>query len=71
MVGIGLEVLSGLGLLGVVGSGLAGLPEDDLLSVSTDGEGTGGESVYHDVQTYTSIFTTADKLFCYQSPIRV
>ena len=55
MVGIGLEVLSGLGLLGVVGSGLARLPglgckevtsecsEDDSLSVSSDGEGTGEE----------------------------
>ena len=53
MVGIGLEVLSGLGLLGVIGSGLAGLPglgikevtseysKDDSLSVSSDGGGTG------------------------------
>ena len=53
MVGVGLDVLSGLGLLGVVGSGLARLfglggkavtlecSEDDSLSVSSDGEGTG------------------------------
>ena len=53
MVGVGLEVLSGLGLLGVVGSGLAGLPglggkevtsecsEDNSLSVSSDGGGVG------------------------------
>ena len=53
MVGIGLEVLSGLGLLWVVGSGLAGLPglggkevtsecsEEDPLSVSSNGGGTG------------------------------
>ena len=52
MVRVGLDVLSGLGLLGVVGSRLAGLPglggkevtsecsEDDSLSVSSDGEGT-------------------------------
>ena len=53
MVGIGLEVLPGLGLLGVVGSGLPGLPglghkkvtseysEDDSLYVLSDGGGTG------------------------------
>ena len=53
MVGIGLEVLSGLGLLGVVGSGLARLPgvggkevtsecsEDGPLYVLSDGGGTG------------------------------
>ena len=53
MVGIGLEVLSGLELLGMVGSGLAGLPglggkevtsecsEDGPLSVLSDGGGTG------------------------------
>ena len=53
MVGVGLDVLSGLGLLGVVGSGLAGLPglggkevtskcsEDNSLSVLSDGGDTG------------------------------
>ena len=53
MVGIGLEVLSGLGLFGVVGSGLTGLAglggkeitsecsEDGPLSVSSDGGGAG------------------------------
>ena len=47
MVGIGLEVLSGLGLPGVVGSGLAGHPGlggkevTSECSVSSDGGGTG------------------------------
>ena len=57
MVGIGLGVLSGLGLFEVVGSGLAGLPglggkevtsecsEDGLLPVLSDGGGTGGGSI--------------------------
>ena len=53
MVGFGLRVLTELGLLGVEGSGLAGLPglggeeitsehsEDGSLSASSDGGGTG------------------------------
>ena len=53
MVEIGLVVLSGLGLFGVVGSGLTGLPgladkeitlecfEDGPLSISSDGRGAG------------------------------
>ena len=55
MVGLGLGVLSGLGLLRVEGSGLAGLPwlgdkevtsecsEDGPLSIPSDGGGTGEE----------------------------
>ena len=58
MVGIGLGVLSGLGLHGVVGSGLLGLPglggkedtlecsEDDSLYVLSDG-GEVGFSLFH------------------------